>query len=136
MPRKIVEKFEIVEYPQEDLREEQYFIMYTTSEVEMFNPEKVFGVWGADQVSHIMSRFRQTGILFKPAEHGIWRLPFLNRVAYDIIDDAVGVYVLRTEAVLQKVPHYYEVSEREAEEYAAQQQQVRENIERYKGDPE
>lgn len=56
---KVRETFDINEAKTDD----QYFIMYGMKENEAFNPECVYGVWGASEVVDIMSYYRQTGIL-------------------------------------------------------------------------
>lgn len=121
----IVEMFEILEAPA-DVIEDQYFLMYTLSEMERFNPEQIFGVWGADRVASIMSRFRQTGILLKPC------MEYPVEGAYEVVEGVVAVYVLKPGAIMHRVPHYTYMTPSEFEAHEQRQAEIRKNIEKYR----
>lgn len=115
--------------------EGQYFIMYFKHEGENFNPEQIFGVDGADEAAHIVSRFRATGLLLKPE---LRYFPPRSRAdrSYEVIADVISIYVLNTMDALYKIKRVELMSRKDAEEYTAAQKEARKNITRFMEDPE
>lgn len=104
MNKETVQTFEVLSVPSDHL-EDQYLIVYTKHEGEYFDPEKIFGVYGADQVAYIVGHFRKTGVLLRPVmfPYGSWAA---DQYPYEAIDDDVqGLYVMQTTDVLYKLPN-------------------------------
>lgn len=101
--RKTIETFEVVE-DQLVGELEQWFVIGQREEYSTFESALLVGCTSAEEVAHIVSRWRQTGVLVRPHRDRI--SPGKYGMVYREVGTTFGIIVVKASDILYRIPQW------------------------------